>query len=169
MKTALVLAGGGARGAYEAGALSVLLPELERRGERPTVYVGTSVGAVNAAILAATAHLAVEESVAVLLGIWAGLTKDQVIRPIARRQGPLTALRYVGELLSVPGVRMQSLLDPGPLRGNLERWIDWDRLAANIDDGSVDTLAVVATSARTGRAVVFIDEPPGRRLHRSHA
>lgn len=40
----LTLAGGGARGAYEAGALSVLLPELERRGERPTLYVGTSVG-----------------------------------------------------------------------------------------------------------------------------
>jgi NTE family protein len=46
-KVGLVLAGGGARGAYEAGALSVLLPALEARGERPGVLLGTSVGAVN--------------------------------------------------------------------------------------------------------------------------
>ena len=38
----LVLAGGGARGAYEVGVLSVLLPWLERRhGQRPDVIVGT--------------------------------------------------------------------------------------------------------------------------------
>jgi NTE family protein len=42
----LVLAGGGARGAYEVGVLSVLLPWLDRRhGQRPDVIVGTSVGA----------------------------------------------------------------------------------------------------------------------------
>jgi NTE family protein len=38
----LVLAGGGARGAYEVGALSVLLPTLARRGQRPRILVGTS-------------------------------------------------------------------------------------------------------------------------------
>ena len=49
---ALVLAGGGARGAYEIGALSVLLPALPAH-ERPRIVVGTSVGAINAAYLAA--------------------------------------------------------------------------------------------------------------------
>lgn len=53
----LVLSGGGARGAYEAGALSVLAPHLERRGERPSVLVGTSVGAINVVYPAACAHL----------------------------------------------------------------------------------------------------------------
>jgi NTE family protein len=38
-----VLSGGGARGAYEAGALSVLLPVLEERGERPRILVGTKL------------------------------------------------------------------------------------------------------------------------------
>ena len=33
---ALVLAGGGARGAYEVGVLSVLLPALDARGQRPS-------------------------------------------------------------------------------------------------------------------------------------
>ena len=169
MSVALVLAGGGARGAYEAGALSVLLPELARRGERPRLFVGTSVGAINASVLAATAHLPAQESVDSLVELWRTLTKDQVIRPIARRQGPLAALRYAGELLSIPGVRLPSMLDPEPLTGNLQSWIDWDRLGANVDDGAVDTLAVVATSARTGRSVIFVDENEGRAHHRSHA
>ena len=50
---ALVLAGGGARGAYEAGVLSVLLPALPP-DQRPNIIVGASVGAVNGAYLAAT-------------------------------------------------------------------------------------------------------------------
>jgi NTE family protein len=45
----LVLAGGGARGAYEVGVLAKLLPWL---GKRPEVIVGTSVGALNAAYIA---------------------------------------------------------------------------------------------------------------------
>ncbi|MGO9974410.1 MAG: patatin-like phospholipase family protein [Solirubrobacteraceae bacterium] len=48
---ALVLAGGGARGACEAGLLSVLLPVLEERNERPTILIGTSAGAVNVSFL----------------------------------------------------------------------------------------------------------------------
>ena len=50
---ALVLAGGGARGAYEAGVLSVLLPALPE-AERPNLILGASVGAINGAYLAAT-------------------------------------------------------------------------------------------------------------------
>jgi len=48
-KVGLVFAGGGARGAYEAGVMAELLPDLERRDQRPDVIVGTSVGAINAA------------------------------------------------------------------------------------------------------------------------
>ena len=58
----LVLSGGGARGAYEAGVLSVLVPALERRGERPSIVVGSSVGAINAAYVAASRHLILEQA-----------------------------------------------------------------------------------------------------------
>src|SRR5439155_143460 len=135
-RTALVLAGGGARGAYEAGALSLLLPELERRGQRPSVYAGTSVGAINAVLLAAQAHLPADEAVGRLVELWEQLDKSQVIRPILRRQGPLAALRYAGELMSIPGVRLPSVLDPTPLHTTLDHWVDWEALHRNVSEGA---------------------------------
>ena len=129
-RIALVLAGGGARGAYEAGALSVVLPELERRGQRPTMYVGTSVGSLNAVALAAWHALPAADAVDRLVALWSAVDKAQVIKRILFPSGPLAVARYAGELLSVPGLRLPSMLDPSPLRANLERWIDWDGLHA---------------------------------------
>jgi NTE family protein len=163
----LVLTGGGARGAYEAGALSVLLPELERRGERPSLLVGTSVGAINAAHLAASHHLPASEAVSGLVSIWRGVTLDDVIRPIVREQVPLAALRGLGGIFSTPGTRQPSLLDATPLGASLQRWGDWPALRRNIDSGTV-ALAVVATAVRTERTVVFCDAhagPPPRGSH----
>ncbi len=46
-KTALILAGGGSLGAFEVGALQVILEKIE-----PDVLIGTSVGSINAAAVA---------------------------------------------------------------------------------------------------------------------
>src|SRR3954470_24491392 len=81
-RVAVVLPGGGARGAYEVGALSVLLPLLEARGERPVILCGTSVGALNAAALGGTADPPAAEAVASLEEQWRGLRKGDVIRPV---------------------------------------------------------------------------------------
>jgi NTE family protein len=167
-RVALVLAGGGARGAYEAGALNVILPELERLGQRPTMYVGTSVGSINGVILAGYQHLSAAEQTQRLDDIWRNITKNQVIRPILFPSGPIAIFRYVGELLSIPGIRLPSLLDPSPLAGNLEQWADWHALHVNVEEGALDVVAAVATSTRTGRTVVFAEGPTERTLHRSH-
>jgi NTE family protein len=166
-KTALVLAGGGARGAYEVGALSVILPELERRGMRPTLYVGTSVGAINGALLASLHHLPATEQVDRAVEIWRNIRRGDIIRPILARSGPASIAKLAAQLLSVPGVRMTSLLDPKPLWENLPRWIPVEQLHRNVDEGIVD-VAVVATSARSGRTVVFVDSAGERAFHRSH-
>jgi NTE family protein len=50
-----------------------------------------------------------------------------------------------------------SLLDPAPLRENLDRWVDWAQLHRNMRDGTVRSVAVVATAARSGRTVVFTE------------
>jgi hypothetical protein len=52
------------------GALSVLAPVLEEQGERVEIIVGTSVGGINAAYLAANAHLPLTEAAAGGVEVW---------------------------------------------------------------------------------------------------
>lgn len=166
---ALVLAGGGARGAYEVGALAELLPALHGRGERPTIVTGTSVGAINAAYVASTAHLDVEDQVAGAIERWREIEKQAVMSPILFKQMPLTAIRYAGEILNVPGMQVPGLLDPAPLQRSLRCWVDFGHLRRNIDAGVIQAVCVFATAARSGNTVGFLDGKPPRRPHRSHA
>jgi NTE family protein len=153
----LVLPGGGARGAYEAGALSVLLPALEERGERVSIYCGTSVGAINGVALASHAHHGPTEQARRLLETWRSIDKHEVT---GRLLGPDLAVgvgSYLGEALGVPGVRFRGLIQAKPLRENVERWIDWSSLHRNIDEGTVDSVCAVATSLKTGAPVGFTE------------
>lgn len=68
-----MLAGGGARGAYEAGALSALAPALAARGQAPDIIVGTSIGALNGAFLAARAHEPFKSTAAAWVDMWRAL------------------------------------------------------------------------------------------------
>jgi NTE family protein len=154
-KVALVLAGGGARGAYEFGVLSVLLPVLEKRGERPDIVVGTSVGALNAAFLAATADRPVNEVVEQGQRVWEEVGYEDVLCPLVGVEELGQALRSLGDLLGIPGVRSWSLLDPAPLAATLKRLIPFARIQRNVAGGALSAAAVVATSAATGRSVVF--------------
>jgi NTE family protein len=153
-----VAAGAGARGAFEAGALSVLVPWLAERGLRPTVFIGTSAGAINAALLAATANREPTDAAQALLEFWRGLTVRKVYRsPIVSAPGTLAA--YVGQLVGRGHV--VSLLDTSPLLGFAERTFEplAPELRKNIDTGLVQALALVATDA-SERTRVFIDLAP---------
>src|SRR5207244_12512377 len=105
MTVALVLSGGGARGAYEMGALSVLLPELERLGERPTVLVGTSVGAFNSAYLAARAHVPAAQLVEEALHSWSSIRHRDVLAPVISRGSLCRMGAYARLLLALSGQR----------------------------------------------------------------
>jgi NTE family protein len=153
---AVVLPGGGARGAYEVGALSKLLPALKARRERVSIWCGTSVGAINATVLASLAHLTGDEQSQQALAVWERLRKDDVIAPIVGSGGARMLLRLLGHTLGLPGVGLASLLDPSPLAGNLDRWIDWRSLERNIATGQVDAVCVVATQISTGKPVGFV-------------
>src|SRR5947209_7286422 len=154
MSVALVLSGGGARGAYEMGALSVLLPELERRGERPTILVGTSVGAFNCAYLAARAHVPAQQLVEEALPVWRSLRHRDVLAPIVSAASLRRTRFYLRQLLGLGGPRIDALLDPEPLPRTLARIVSFADIRDNVAAG-LATVAVTATSAYSGRTVVF--------------
>jgi NTE family protein len=150
---ALVLAGGGARGAYEAGALSAILPALPA-DQRPNLIVGTSAGAVNAAYIAGALPDGGDLTLAAGRDVWEHLRWcDVLASPSVDDLERLARglLNFTGLLsLDIP-----SLLDASPLAGTLERVIAFDRITENLESGALLAAAVVATSAQTGRSVVF--------------
>jgi NTE family protein len=166
---ALVLAGGGARGAYEAGALAALAPALAARGQTPTIVVGTSIGALNGSFLAARAHEPFEAATAAAVAMWRELGWCDALRPLA-------SLPELGRLLGagamfadVPGADVSALLDPSPLRGTLERRIAFEQIERNVDDGTLSAAAVVATAYASTRSVVFHHGGPQPGLDPLHA
>src|SRR5262249_51440591 len=70
----VVLSGGGAKGAYEAGVLKALMtgasPVTQYRPMDPRILVGTSVGAYNAAVLTAELDDRGPESATYLADLW---------------------------------------------------------------------------------------------------
>ena len=153
----LVLAGGGARGAYEVGVLSALLPALAPQ-EWPSLVLGTSVGALNAAWIAAHVHEPVDELVVQAKAVYETLEWDQVLAPPWSPTSISNAARYALGAFGIRRARVPALLDPAPLVQTLARLIpDFDQIARNIADPGcrLSCAAVVATSALTSRSVVF--------------
>jgi NTE family protein len=151
----LVLAGAVARGAYEAGAASVLLPALEARGERPTVFIGTSSGAINAAFLAGRADLPAAAATDELVDLWGRIRIGDVLNVVSPK------------LFNLARRSQGGVLDTGPLRRTInERMGSWKRIADNIDNGCLKALGIVATAVATGRSTVFVADAvhnkPGR-------
>lgn len=152
----LVLTGGGARSAYQIGVLRALA-ELMPRARNPfQVIVGTSAGAVAAAVLAAEAHHW-RRAVAGLEAVWANFEVEQVFRvdPIHMIRA---GLRWVVALLSGGLLRApRSMLDNTPLRHLLSESVDWSGIRTSISRGHLQAVGLCATSYATGQSVAFYD------------
>ncbi len=98
----------------KARALCVLRPALAGRGKRPLIFLGASVGAVNA--VAGLAHLSAEEVATQAIERWRHVTKRRGMGSILARRAPVLALRWTAKLLSLPRGRSSGLLDTAPLR-----------------------------------------------------
>ena len=101
-KTALVLSGGGARGAYQVGVVSGLVEVLGAGGATASpfgLYVGASVGAINASFLAANAHRH-DLNIGRLEAVWAQL---KLRRMVSTR--PIKTLAFWRQVLSARKAR----------------------------------------------------------------
>jgi NTE family protein len=161
-RTALVLAGGGARGAYEAGVVRYLRGELaETLGHQPRVDLlcGTSIGAINACLLASLAD-APERQGEGLVEVWQSLRLEEVFHWSALRLAaiPLYLWRQLrATRLRQVSWRLSDFLWPEALARVVERGVDWERLHRNVRAGHLRALTVSATDLSTGRAVVFVE------------
>lgn len=159
---ALVLSGGGARGAYEAGVARYVLGELAGRlppSSRPRIFCGTSVGAINACALAAHANQPALGA-RLLQQRWEALSVGDVFR---LGWGDVTGL--VRWLFGGTGPKaMQSMLDAAPLAELVRQVIPWRALHQNVSDGTVLGVSVSATDVETGHTTLFVEAVMGESL-----
>jgi NTE family protein len=179
---ALVLQGGGALGAYQAGVYE----GLHEAGIRPNWVAGISIGALNAAIIAGSPEA---QRVDRLREFWETICAAPVEWPV--NEGLVSALPFTMDLRSAHniGAAMRALLigqsgfykprfpppflslfagdtatsfyDTAPLRDTLERLVDFDLL----NSGQV-RVSVGAVNIRCGNLTYF--DTAKRRLRAEH-
>jgi NTE family protein len=140
----VVLAGGGAKAAYEAG-LGLVLHE---RGVVPAAIAGTSAGAINAALLAAG-------EAARLAQLWRTIRREDVF---AYRAPAVLGWLLPGWFSFRVLAGARGLLDPAPLRATLARRVDLERVrAAPVAVLIVATDLVSGTTERFDNATLTLD------------
>jgi NTE family protein len=151
--TALVLPGGGALGAYEAGVARYLAEELPRElgGEaRIDLFCGTSVGAFHACALAAHADR-LSTGTARLAEWWGGVRIDRILpADLSRLFGALCGARASAEAPAKSG----GLFDTRGLERLLAQ-VPFDRIARHLQEGRLRGVTVSTTHVASGHTVVF--------------
>lgn len=162
----IVLSGGGARGAYEAGVVAGLMEVLKPRRAPFDVLCGTSVGALNATYLASHAHLP-DMNAAGLISQWQSLDLNRHLRLDLR--GVLGVQRNFSERkplkatapANMPRYAGRSLLDAGALEAVVQNAVAWSHLHNNVHTGRVRALIIAALEIATGTTTLFAELAPG--------
>lgn len=163
-QTGLVLAGGGARAAYQVGALRALLdildPNLDPTFRNPfPIICGTSAGSINATAWACGAEHP-RDAIKRIQSLWESLHTGMVYR--ADAPGIIkTGVRWLGLLAigwmysGIGRERPRSLLDNRPLANLLQGALDFDHLQKNLQSHTLTALAVTALGFNSGEHLTF--------------
>ena len=163
-RIALILSGGGARAAYQAGVARAIAELIPAGSASPfAIICGTSAGAINAASLAAGAG-DFGRATATLCDLWSKLSVDDIYRADAAHLLQ-TAWRVVRSVLpQADRKRMVGLLDNTPLATLLEREIHFPSIDRSIATGALEALTITASSYKTGMSVSFCMGGPTMEL-----
>ncbi len=156
----LVLTGGGARAAYQAGVLDGISKILARHNrELPfKVLTGISAGSINAAFLASHADnfsIATEKAA----DLWVNMTHDSImstdVGSLSMMVGKWIRSLSLGGIYKGP--RITHVIDTYPLHDLLKEQIDFKKVKENLDNQFLSGVAFTATNYQTGTAVTFYD------------
>jgi len=166
-RNALVLMGGGARTAYQAGVLHALSTMLSLQGGSAgerfpfNILVGTSAGALNATFLASRASEGMQ-AFAQLAAFWTTLRSSQVYKlkvPAWIRSNRIAAALFLSQQVRA----QQALLDNTPLVDTLHRVISLGRIEQALQDRTLRAVAVTASSYSSGVHWTFCQMAAGRQ------
>ena len=156
---ALVLSGGGARGAYQVGVLRLLAREFPE--VIPDILTGVSAGGINAAFLAAR-QAPYPEKVEQLAQMWSDIRIDEVFR-VDLRDLMSRTLRWGGRLVTggKSPIPAKSFVDTTPLHKMLERVLEAEDgtltgIAKSLKDGWLRAIALTSSSYTTGQSVTWL-------------
>ena len=169
--TALILAGGGARAAYQVGVLKALAKMRAPDSANPfPIICGASAGAINATALAIYAGN-FQEAVARILRVWSHFSVDQVFRADFLGLSKSAAHWLAAMMLGGLGrYNPASLLDREPLSELLHKHLPCDLIEASLKTGALQALSVTASGYTSGQSVTFYQSreriPPWSRARR---
>jgi NTE family protein len=158
----LVLSGGGARGAYEAGVIRYIREHL-RAEARFDVITGSSVGALNGAYVAATADRPRAQG-RMLARLWSELRVDDIYRFgwAQLRTLPQTLFGRNLPRTTSHGSSLGGLIDARALDGLIRTRIPWAGITDNLYRGHLQAFACSATELATGTNTVFVQTRSGK-------
>jgi NTE family protein len=160
---ALVLSGGGARGAYQAGVLRGIAARFPHLAF--PILTGISAGAVN------TIHLAAHEGTLTeaadnLIALWLALSPDRVydVRPAPLLRNTFSwGRRLMSGGIATGREPMRGMCNTDPLRTYLNLSLAHDAdgtlpgIGRNLDRGTLKAVALSATSYTTGQSVTWVE------------
>lgn len=148
-KTALILSGGGARGAYQVGVLKGLAEILPEKKISPfRILSGVSAGAINCGKLASEIeHF--NNAVEKLVYLWSKITTDQVFKTDFLSLNKFS-LGLFGQK------KVNSLLETSPLQELIEKFCDFKKISKNLEDQVIESFIITANNYDQSSAVSFV-------------